>query len=184
MSGSTQNDADAEGDLVLLVGSDEIPIRVTSKVLSLASPVFAAMLGPSFAEGQALTDKDPRGRTVSLPNDDAEALTWLCQALHFKKKFSAIVSISLMKELAILSDKYDMSIALSTWSELWLQKFEGSIEGSDAFPEVLWISYAFHNHQAFWKASRELIFQYTAEALVMAGGLLTNRILPDRVFGM
>jgi hypothetical protein len=47
---------DPDGDVLLQVGSSEpkAHLLVSSKVLSLASPVFAVMLSPQFKEGISL----------------------------------------------------------------------------------------------------------------------------------
>lgn len=44
---------DPEGDIVLIVGQDDnaTDLRVSSKALSLASPVFGALFKPKFREG-------------------------------------------------------------------------------------------------------------------------------------
>jgi hypothetical protein len=46
---------DPAGDMILKV--DKTTLLVNSKVLSIASPVFRAMLGPNFQEGVSLTQK-------------------------------------------------------------------------------------------------------------------------------
>lgn len=44
---------DPSGDVALVLG--ETSLRVSSKVLSVASPVFRAMFGPYFQEGESLS---------------------------------------------------------------------------------------------------------------------------------
>jgi hypothetical protein len=46
---------DPSGDVVLMLG--ETSLRVSSKVLSVASPVFRAMFGPHFQEGESLSKR-------------------------------------------------------------------------------------------------------------------------------
>ena len=46
---------DPQGDLVLNIG--DISLLVSSKVLSVASPVFRTMLGPNFREGEKLSQR-------------------------------------------------------------------------------------------------------------------------------
>jgi hypothetical protein len=48
---------DVDGDLVLVVGPDERRIVVSSKVLTLASKVFKAMLSRKFKEGTELSKR-------------------------------------------------------------------------------------------------------------------------------
>ena len=85
----TSHDVDLAGDLMLLVGPDkELIIRASSKVLSLASPVFARMLCPHFAEGRSLSKKGSLGKSavcsteVTLPDDDPEAMVLFCDTVH------------------------------------------------------------------------------------------------------
>ena len=187
MSLQSGSQADPAGDLTLLVGSgeDQISIRVSSKVLTLASPIFAAMLSPNVAEGQALSQKTAGViPSVPMPDDDPEAMKWLCDALHHKQILETrMFKFPVLKKMAVLCDKYDMSIALGPWTHLWMQKWAGSVGGVDRFPDILWISYAFGHHRIFWKASRDLMCLYTAEGLLCAANDLTNGILPDRILG-
>ncbi len=44
---------DSSGDVILKLGT--ISLHVSSKVLSVASPVFLAMFGPHFQEGETLS---------------------------------------------------------------------------------------------------------------------------------
>src|SRR5450432_969777 len=94
-------------------------LLVSSKVLTLASPVFAAMLSPRFREGQrsASGTLDP----VALPEDDADVMTLLCRILHFD--YSALPArpdLEVFKNLAILCDKFDCITPLRFVSEHWL----------------------------------------------------------------
>ena len=182
-----QDDADAAGDLVLLVGSgdDHLRIRASSKVLSLASPVFAALLSPRFAEGHSLTaEKGLAPQEISLPEDNPKAMAWICQVLHFRKRVTEDVSFLLIREIALLCDKYDISQALGPWSELWMQQLDSSVHVVNPYPHILWISYALNNHNAFWRDSRELMRLYTSEGLISAKVELANGLLPERILGI
>ena len=157
------HDADSAGDLMLLVGPDKGLIRTSSKVLSLASPVFARMLGTHFAEGQSLLEKGSLENSavspteVTLPDDDPEAMILFCDTIHYKKHATPDIALSLLAKMASVSDKYDASLALSSSSEVWLSKYQGSKEGEGCFGRMLWISYALGNHRAFSRISREMI---------------------------
>jgi len=96
---SQPKEADPAGDLILVIGSgkDQESVLVSSRVLSLASPVLAAV-SSRFAEGHSLADPiSSEIPKISLPEDDPEALTWLCEALHFKKRVTEGMSFSLLK---------------------------------------------------------------------------------------
>lgn len=179
-----QHEADPAGDLVLSIGLNEDRqfIRVSSKVLTLASPVFSALLSPKLTEGCSLAGSTEFPH-ISFLEDNPEAIIWLCQALHFKKRRTDKISFALVKDLAILCHKYDLSLALSPWSELWIHRWRGSVRKRDRYPQMLWVSYALDNQNRFWETSRELKRLYTSEDLVLARSELSNGILPDRVLG-
>jgi BTB/POZ domain len=46
---------DSSGDVILKLGKSSL--KVSSKVLSVASPVFRAMFGPHFQEGESLSKR-------------------------------------------------------------------------------------------------------------------------------
>ncbi|MCJ1453530.1 hypothetical protein MMC28_003877 [Mycoblastus sanguinarius] len=187
---STLNDADPAGDLVLLIGleDEQKSVRVSSKVLTLASPVFAAMLSPRFAEGHALSDKNNESvPSISLPDDDPEAVIWLCNALHFRQNADEnLFCFPLLEKMAHLCDKYDLSGALSSWSHVWMQKWPGSKNGLDSYPKMLWIAYAFRHDLAFWRITRDLIRYYSLEEVrktLRIMGEVHNSSLPIRLIG-
>lgn len=187
MLASRKDDPDPDGDLQLVIGTEDQQrsIRVSSKVLSLASPVLAAMFSPKFAEGRALSELNPVAvPTVNFPDDDPEAMVWLCEAFHFKRPVAVGLHFSLVKAIALLCDKYDMSKALSPWSELWMNFWKGSTDGPDEYPQMLWISYAFDNHARFYVICTSLVQLYTEHDLASTGDRLTGNIVPDRILGM
>ena len=184
------DDADPAGDLLLVLETDkdgkptQSSIRVSSKVLSLASPVFAAMLSPRFAEGQALlTSTSTDTPSISLPDDNSEAMIWLCKALHFTKDLTVDIDFSLLRELAILCDKYELVGALKPWSHAWFRQWSGTPRGVDNHAEMLWISYALGNEDTFWHTSRSLMKLYTADDLAALQNERSTAVLPDRLFG-
>jgi hypothetical protein len=149
---------DSDGDVLFIVSSCDKPtarLLVSSKVLSLASPVFAAMFSPRFKEGSSLNPGCPS--EVPLPEDDPEAMTLLCNCLHFRTDhIPRNVDFSLLKALAILCDKYNVARAISAWNILWLQKWETS-ECEDGFEGLLVVIYALDCAEAFAKISKKAI---------------------------
>ena len=177
-------DADPTGDPVLELGSgeDTVLVRVSSKVLTLASPVFAAMLSPRFSEGQALAASSAGAPiTVLLPDDDPEATLWLCtrNALDFQKHVCEEISFKVIKNIAVACDKYDMSKAFSPWSQAWMEKSKGTYSGEDCYTDMVWISYAFGHNAAFWRNTRNMILR-SDPAFLNTG---RHVILPDDVIG-
>ena len=175
-------DADPAGDLVLKLGTgDEVTlIRVHSKVLSLASPVFAAMLSPRFAEGQALEAN--RGlvestTTIDLPEDDPKAMSFLCRTLHFKENGAQrkLYSPEFLMGLAVICDKYRMSRALSPWSNIWMERFQ--LEDQDEYFDAAGISYGLEHHESFWKNTRDILRHSTPAKLNIEHSLLPCNVI-------
>ena len=174
---------------MLLVGPDKELIRASSKVLSLASPVFARMLGPHFAEGQSLLEKCSLGNSaacpteVTLPDDDPEAMILFCDTIHFTRYATRDIAYPLLAKMASLSDKYDCSLALSSVSDIWLSNFRGPEEGESWYVRMLWISYALGNHRAFSRISQEMIREYSHDDLLRQKHDEDCKSLPEMIIG-
>ena len=99
------NVIDSEGDIILVCGQTEF--QVSSTVLKLASPVFTALFGPSFAEGQAISSKASR---IQLLDDDAESMHFMCTVLHHKCTSATSIDLEKLEKLAVVTDKYDVRL--------------------------------------------------------------------------
>jgi hypothetical protein len=100
-------------------------LLVSSKVLSLASPVFAALLGPKFLEGNNIR----RGvcPVIELHDDDPAAITLICNILHYRyDSVPTQLEAEQLGQIAILCDKYDCSKSFQPWSEKWLSSSYGA----------------------------------------------------------
>ena len=144
-------DADPEGDLVLVIGSGENQksIRASSKVLSLASPVLAAMFNPRrFSEGSALSSSNPPD--IYLPEDDPEAVIMFCRHIHFREYQGnqKAPSFDQLLNMALLCDKYDAALALNPWCELWLPS-QPDFEKDGNHRNMLALAYAFNNQGTY-----------------------------------
>lgn len=162
---ATKIDADPAGDLVLVIGSgdNQRSTRASSKVLSLASPVLAAMFSPRrFLEGTSLSSSNPP--EIYLPEDDPEAVTMFCHIVHFREYHGKQPdpSFNQLRDMAFFSDKYDAGLAFNPWSELWLHARLGS-ETPGGYGTLLALAYAFDNQENFWTSSRNMIQYDTAE---------------------
>lgn len=121
---------DPEGDLMLKVGrkvrgqkrkiEDEraVPnakvIKVSSKILTISSPVLKAMLTGNSREGQpSLNQNNPP--TLELPEDAPEYMEALCKVLHYHPQAAKRRSFSDIQEIALISDKYQCGRVLAPW---------------------------------------------------------------------
>ena len=84
---------------------------------------------------------------------------------------------SFKKKLAVVCDRYDMSKTLSPWVQAWMEKWKGTVSGEGCYTEMVWISYAFGHHAAFWRSTRKLTLHSSPKFLEIAG----NVILPDSI---
>ncbi|KAH0491868.1 hypothetical protein TgHK011_003271 [Trichoderma gracile] len=123
---------DPEGDAVLSINSSGVNNRylVSSRVLSLASPVFSKLFGPNFKEGQETRRGDCP--CISLEEDDPEAMGLILCILHFK---CAQVPLTMkpkeLATLAIQADKYNFNEALRPWAAQWCNNFEDLTASED-----------------------------------------------------
>ena len=104
----------SNGDVVLTLRFTRL--RVSSAILSTASPVFREMFGPNFLVGQNLySPRNPK--EIPLPEDDSNAMMRLCYLLHHQRDPSDssplnVSSTQGAKEfltMAELADKYGCS---------------------------------------------------------------------------
>ncbi|KAF8253357.1 hypothetical protein K440DRAFT_642325 [Wilcoxina mikolae CBS 423.85] len=130
-------------------------VQVSSKCLSLASPVFAAMLRPTFLEGSQLHDTG--SVTIDL-EDDPKAMLIILQALHLRGREvpEKTPDIDTLLNMALIVDKYDLRAALLSWIGSWLLQDRYNMY----FPENtewLAISYLFGDERGFKVITEALI---------------------------
>lgn len=92
-----------------------------SKVLSLASPVFAALFKPHFSEGcSVLRGECP---VIELIDDEAIPMEIILRILHHQHNgFPFQVDAKLISVIAIHCDKYNCLRALRPWTTQWLSQ--------------------------------------------------------------
>ncbi|KAI9645547.1 hypothetical protein NHQ30_006289 [Ciborinia camelliae] len=98
--------------------SAKIRILVSSKHMSLVSPVFKAMLQGNFLEGLKL--KETGKIELPLPEDDPHAWKILINIIHCR--FNSVpleVTLPLFTQLAVLVDKYQMLEVLHIFIPIW-----------------------------------------------------------------
>ena len=108
--------AHLEGDVSFLIGGKENgkDIRMSSTVLSLVSSVIAALFGPKYSEGMASANASSV-RKIELPDDDPDAMTLVCYALHHHRSALQDITPELREKVAVLCNKYDLASVLTSW---------------------------------------------------------------------
>lgn len=100
-----------DGDVILVLGSDRVHLRVASRCLRSASTVFDAMFGPDWSEGQNLSSESPKH--IYLDEDDPEAMNTACLVLHRSNNATPRLPKPWgVLQVAILTDKYQLNVAL------------------------------------------------------------------------
>ena len=141
---------DHNGDTLLEVSNPDGKTRllVSSKVLTLASPVFAAMFKSRFKEGLNNHSKSAKP-PIPLLDDNAEAVIVLCNAIHLRtSEMPKKLAVACLKDLAVVCDKYDCTSALTPWSAMWLQAGTECLAVED-LDKLLFAAYVLDNPDAF-----------------------------------
>ena len=117
-------------NVTLVVGPEAVRFGVCSAVMQRASPVFRAMFGPHWKEGQIIASGLPL--EVVLDEDDAEAFDLICLDLHLRSFWHELpipmawlpnkVSTRLMKNMALIIDKYALGEAMRLACRHWFNR--------------------------------------------------------------
>ena len=104
---------------------------MSSKILSLASPVFGKKFSPKFSEGtRVLNGEVP---CLHFAGDNAKAMGIILRIIHYRvDDVPSDIDTVPLAILAVLCDKYDCKKALGGWIETWFssQKLHASFSSS------------------------------------------------------
>ncbi|SMY21394.1 unnamed protein product [Zymoseptoria tritici ST99CH_1A5] len=131
-----------EGDTLLVCADAEElgKLRVSSIILKHTSPVFKAMLGPHFAEGQV-----PRSalhpQELHCPEDDWHAMKCLMQLLHHSKSWLQddlcnSGTLERLIGLGVVADKYACIEAIFLQVDTVFAHFRNSHIAAGPHPDV------------------------------------------------
>ncbi|GKU07789.1 btb poz protein [Fusarium langsethiae] len=167
-----------DGDLILVVGSDETKLRVRSVLMMAVSKPFSVMLGPDWKESHDMRDHDGLSK-LSLPDDDAAALEIIFSVIHYQnKKVPRTLPACDVLAVAVVADKYGCVDALKFASETWLR-----ISGDE--PDNLMLltaaAYLFNNSQAFNKMTGALVVDYDGPYLALCADEMES-IMPWKAY--
>jgi hypothetical protein len=176
---------DPNGDVILELSHPDgkTHLLISSKVLSLASPVFAAMFRSRFKEGLGNHSMAESTYVIPLPEDDAEAFTLLCNVIHFR--FDDIPrkpDLTCLEHLAFICDKYDCRRALTAQCALWLNIWIESRTALD-WKKLLLVAYVLNVSDAFSRISWEIL-QAQVGPFVSLPGLTGHELVPHNLLGM
>lgn len=174
-------DISPDGDVVLVVGPQNVRLRIQSQVLRCASKVFSAMFGPTWSEGQGLSKESPQ--EVRLVEDDADALRTICCVIHHRNDdVPQSLTPKEILQIAIESDKYDLNVALKYVRAQWL-KPRGKLERVD-MGYLLAATFLFNDIDMFVAHALALILHYTGSYLEFLDDEITSQTIPWTTFCM
>ena len=149
--------------------------------MSLASPVFKAMLGPNFKEGQAL---QANGKVEISLDDEAFSFVILANVFHHKASSVTIeANLDLLFKVARLVDKYQMREAAEFFYLTWIEKVKGRTSPSFCEPSMLgkWLEVAwiFRDNTVFEDVSHVITMQAEGrfEDVVENGTLIPHSVI-------
>lgn len=132
-------------------------MRVSSKLIMRASPVFATMLKYTFLEGITLRKKGKV--SIPLPDDDPVPFAVLMDIVHVRNRRDRVprqVDLSFLTRLAILVDKYQLEAVVKDFANEWFEGLRMEIPQS-LTPDLshwLCVSWVFRRPEEFNHVTR------------------------------
>jgi hypothetical protein len=174
-------DISPHGDVVLIVGEENIRLRVHSQCLRSASKIFGRMFGPDWSEGQRLSEESPT--EVPLLEDDADAMRTICCIVHHRNDLvPEYLTAEEVLQIAIEADKYDLKIALKYASAEWLRPRVSAERVEMGY--LLAAAFLFDNTDIFMAHTLTLILHHNGSYLDFLDDEFTSQIIPSRIFCM
>jgi len=184
-----------DGDMLLTctTNGELRRFKVSSQTLCTASDVFRAMLGPTSKFKEA-TELRTAGGTdelyeLAIEDDDLKVLRYILLYLHHRNlEVPTEISFQELVQVAVVTDKYDLRVALRFMGELWLQQWKDKPVSRDwdtllpqsRYENWLLISWVFGEEDIFKRESTFL----TRVSVVGEDGHLsfgTGFIVPESV---
>lgn len=172
---------DPDGDVILLVAGPTSKARflVSSKILGMASPMFAKLFNPNFHEGAQMASCICP--TISLHEDDTTAMRTIISILHYQgPPQSDEMSAKDFATLAIHCDKYDCIRALMPWTYKWFNDFQ-HIKTAEDYGYILLAAHFFRSSAEFSQISAKAQTQLPLSFSTEWDKVDMLDLLPDRV---
>jgi hypothetical protein len=143
---------DEDGDMIITISQSSF--LVSSKAISLASPVFRAKFKKSR---QQESPSSGRLRKFSLPEEDREAFVIFCNIAHHRiEALPKNVDIAGLYEITLFIQKYRCASAMAERCSGWIQH-----ASKGAPPEDLWdlllLAYLLDSQKYVSRISRMLV---------------------------
>jgi hypothetical protein len=183
--GALDINVDPNGDVILELSSPDGKknLLVSSRVLSLASPVFRAMFASRFKEGLSNHSIPECPHVIHLPEDDAEAFTILCNVLHFRvDEIPRQPDLICLQNIANICDKYDCCSALAAQCTVWLYTWIESQSSPVDWKGLLFVAYVLDASDPFSRISWEIL-KAQVGPFVSLPGLTDHELVHGNLLG-
>ena len=140
---------DPKGDVCLITTDDKgskFGFVVCSKILSLASKVFAALFGPRFAEGNALVTARDAPLNIELHDGSPQGMQLMQEFLHFCTR-PETVALDDLQKLAVVVDKYQCHDIFVDQASKWMLKDIRNDYKLETWPEYIGLAIAFRSSE-------------------------------------
>ncbi|KAK6823342.1 hypothetical protein RU639_005902 [Aspergillus parasiticus] len=171
---------DPDGNVILRVeGRNVAQFLVSSKILSVASPVFAKLFSSKFSEGmQMISSTCP---TISLYEDDPAAMRTIIKILHYQDPMQDNpITAEAFAILAIHCNKYDCIRAITPWTFKWFNDFQ-SMANAEEHGYLLLAAHFFRSAEQFSRISASAQSLLRPDFPIQWHAVETMDLLPDNV---
>ncbi|KAL7266818.1 hypothetical protein RUND412_010617 [Rhizina undulata] len=157
---------DPQGDVIIELGPPcRTFLRVSSKTLCLASPVFAKELPRILKANPPLSD----GPNYSIPlPDDPEAFTVMTKILHFQEKGIPRdnVPFELIAKTCVSALRYGLVDTIGPWMDRWVRPWLHAVGEEGTINKWLVIALVCENQDAFYNLTQQLLLTFTDEQIM------------------
>ncbi|KAE8371688.1 hypothetical protein BDV26DRAFT_286588 [Aspergillus bertholletiae] len=171
---------DPEGNVILLVeGQSTARFLVSSKILSMASQVFAKLFNSKFSEGIQMTHSTCP--TISIHGDDTAAMRTIIRILHYQDPpQDNPINAESFAIIAIHCDKYDCIKALRPWTFKWFSDLQ-SIATAEEYGYLLLAAHLFRSAEQFSRISVKAQTRLSSKFLLEWAAVDILNYLPNHV---
>ena len=159
--GSPTIPIDPHGDLTLVVGADDDAqsFLVSSKILSVASPVWRAMLSNRNGFVEAGSEE------VVFPDDNPEALSIVFLVSHLRfQEVPRKVEFQQLIDLCTVCDKYDCMSLLGPWFSTWTTPWLKHV-GENGYEGWAFIAWVAGDVDVFKRTTDDIVLKCTTNKL-------------------
>ncbi|KAK1613523.1 hypothetical protein BDP81DRAFT_187541 [Colletotrichum phormii] len=166
------------GDITIHVKNEQSTGRhalsVSSDAMRRASKVWATLLSGPFAEGRGET------ATLDYTEDATQAVLIVMDIIHLRfDRVPAILSLRGLRDLAVFTDKFDITHIVVPWLTGWLSWHSMKVNEKGSEVDWLWIAWEYGLLSVFNHVGKNLAFGSSHVAQSQAWGVFERDGMTD-----